>query len=219
MIINKARTRNNKAGKTKTPKIEVPELETDKVDNLPKKTQSKYDSLKDKEIVDIELFRAPIQSVLKTILEVATPGLKQLEKKLGYDNLYHLGMIITLKNDRKYIVEKNQNILIIGQKSYPNAEKLKVPVKAGITLKSMFNKTLSMMGSSKFYGYNFENNNCQTFIKSLLKSQSLLNPQANKFIEQDIPTLVENLPDRVKDIANLTTDIAGVLDRLQQQLL
>jgi hypothetical protein len=128
-------------------------------------------------------------------------------------------MIINLKNDRKYIVEKDENILIIGQKSYPQTEKLMVPVKAGLTLKSMFNKTLNSMGTENFYSYNFENNNCQTFIKSLLKSSSLLTQESNKFIEQDIPVLVQNMPDRVKDVANLTTDVASILDRLQQRFL
>lgn len=215
MILPKPRKIVRRIPPSKEPEKQV----DDAVNDLPKKTQSKYNTLRDKEITSIEIFRAPIQSVFKTLLEVATPGLKQLEKKLGYDNLYHLGMIITVKNDRKYIVEKNQNILIIGEKSYPNTEKIKIPLKGKITLGSMFNKALKGMGKDKFYGYNFETNNCQKFISSLLRYSNLLYPEANKFIEQDISTLIENMPSRIKDVANLTTDIASILDRLQQRFL
>jgi len=214
MILPKAR----KINRRNPPAKQADEKVDDKVDNLPKKTQSKYNSLKDKEITSIELFRAPIQSVIKKILDVASPGLKELQKKLGYDNLYHLGMIVNLKNDRKYIIEKDENILIVGEKSYPQTEKMMVPVKAKITIKSMFNNALKGMRSDKFYSYNFETNNCQTFIKSLLKYSGLLTGENSRFIEQDIPTLVQNMPDRVKDVANLTTDIASILDRFSQNI-
>lgn len=188
-----------------------------RITQLPAKTQSIYNSIKDIPIKSIQVFRKPLNKVLQLLINIASGGIDSIEKKFGYDNLYHLGMVVELENGDKYLIEKNQNILIKKGGIPSGAETMSIRLEGRkITLEYLFDRAIVGLGPSDFYNYNLSSTNCQHFIKNVLSKSGLLNSASKTFIEQDISDIVENIPSRIKDTTKLITDIASVVDKLSQ---
>lgn len=203
---------------SKRVKPSTPKQIDERVTELPAKSQSTYNTYKDALISSITLYRRPVNSVVQAILNFTSPGLKAAEKRLGYDNIYHLGAVIKIKGGPSLIVEKNQNVRIARGGVPAGAETLTVPVNRDITLSDMFTRAIIGVGKDAFYKYSAFSHNCQHFIRNLLAKSGLLNEESRKFIMQDVEQLVKAIPSRVQDATQLVTDFASVLDRFAQSL-
>ena len=103
--------------------------------------------------------------------------------------LYHLYLIVTMENGKRFIIEKNERINI--STTVPKAVQLLNVNGNGneIYVKELITKTKQMMGNQKFFNYNASSNNCQVFIANVLKSNGLLNDENYAFIKQDTSDL------------------------------
>ena len=125
-------------------------------------------------ITEIRVARTPLSKILSFFLNLASVG--EFEKRLSetpYDKLYHLFMII--KTDKgMYIVEKNEVIIVkrFNGRLTKQTEVLQTNLREGLSLNILLEKTWKNMGG-KFYTYKGQDNNCQFFINSILKSNGL----------------------------------------------
>jgi hypothetical protein len=70
---------------------------------------------------------------------------------------------------------------------------------------------MQAMGS-RFWDYDFRDNNCQDFIQALLSANGLLTSQAKTFIQQNVAdTLAKDIPKVSSDAALAATDLRGIL--------
>lgn len=204
---------------SKRNKPSTPKPVDDRIKDLPAKSQSVYNTYKDALISGITVYRKPVNSTIQAILNFTSPGLKQAEKKLGYDNIYHLGAVIKIKGGPSLIVEKLQNVRVARGGVPSGAESITIPVNKDMTLSDLFTRAIVGLGPQPFYQYNAFSTNCQHFIRNLLAKSGLLTEESRKFIMQDVDQLVKAIPSRVQDATQLVSDFAAVLDRLTQQLL
>lgn len=157
----------------------------------------------------------PISETFDTILNLISTGQFQKEKqKLNYDNMFHLFLVLELKNGLLIRLEKNQvlNIGIIS-KDFKKKSCLKVPMVKNLTINNLLNNALKNIGKS-FFLYNAENNNCQIFIDNLLTYSNLNNNTLKNYVLQNTKKLINNLPSITKDLINGATDLAGFFDIL-----
>lgn len=168
-------------------------------------------------VKEIYVGRNPIQSYVTKLLNVLTLGkLEDQKKKMAYDDLYHLYMIVVLDTGFPVLVEKNSviNIQPVPTSYKDKAESIiKVPINKVITFGDMMNKTQKDVGES-FFKYDHVNNNCQYFVMNILKSNGLLTKEANDFIMQNILEVLKTSPTYASTIARLATETSAKLDRL-----
>jgi hypothetical protein len=195
-------------------KKSTPKKIDERITDLPGKSQSVYNTYKDALISGITVYRKPVSKVVQSILNFTAPGLKEAEKKLGYDEIFHLGAVIKIKGGPSLIVEKLQNVRVARGGVPSGAETITVPVNREMTLSDLFTRLIVGVGKEAFYRYSAFSTNCQHFIRNLLAKSGLLNEESRKFIMQDVAQLVKAIPSRVQDATQLVTDFAAVLERL-----
>jgi hypothetical protein len=167
---------------------------------------------------DIAVYRVPVNSAILGILNAASLGaIRKNMQKVGYDKLYHLYMVVQLK-DRKeghryLLIEKNE-IVNIEERSnllakHETLSAAKSP-RLRLTLRQLFEETIQRVGSERFWGYSATNYNCQRFVLDLLETAYLGNvpPPLRQFVYQDKVREVVDSP-QVSQLANEVTDIAG----------
>lgn len=179
--------------------------------------RSLLEKIGNKEIISITLQRNPIETVLKSMLDVLTLGrFSEQTKKLGYDKIFHLSAIIQLKDYPKPItVEKNEviNISEIPVPLKKNGERLNVPINKKITLNEMLDNSIKNLGS-KFFLYDAFTNNCQMFLRDLLKFSGLLTSNINTWIMQDAKKIAEGLPFWSSRVFKEITNAGAWFDRV-----
>jgi hypothetical protein len=171
----------------------------------------------DRKIKSITLQRVPIESTLKGVLDLITLGqYSKTTKKLGYDRVFHLSSIITLEGlSYPIVVEKNE-VISISRKIPPmkrGGSRLNVPVTKEITLNEMLNNASSKLGS-RFYLYDAFTNNCQMFIRDILKYSGLLTPDIENWIMQDAQAILKGLPIYTKYATKGLTDLGAQFNRI-----
>ena len=160
--------------------------------------------------------RVPIESTLKNILNVISLGkFKEQTKKLGYDKVFHLSLIVVCENGTQLVIEKNE-VINISTKIPPmkkGGERMNVTINKPITLNELLNNAQSRMGS-KFFLYQAFTNNCQMFIDSLLTYSGLNTPELKKFILQDAGKILEGMPFYMKDLTTGITNLGAQFNRI-----
>jgi hypothetical protein len=180
-------------------------------------------------ITAISVGRKPIQAAITKLGNLATGGeLLRAIKRVGYDSLFHLYSIITLRPNTlqgkgagliKLVIEKNDVINI--SESLPavgkDTEMITVSsVSSGtevITLKEFLERTRHRMGDKKYFSYDAGNNNCQTYITNLLKANNLGTQKDFEFIQQPTAELLEGFP-ALKKIIDVATNLGARVDLL-----
>jgi len=163
-----------------------------------------------KMIKSIELYRYPVQEYLPILMDILTFGkFSKAKNELNYDKMFHLGMIITLEDNQKLLIEKNEVINISTNVSEPehNAkiEKLIVAVDTPMTLNEFLSKARLRMGDKDYFSYEPLSTNCQNYIKNLLEASGLYGQRENHFVFQDVEGIARQLPGISKKI------ISGIL--------
>lgn len=195
-------------------KILAPRL--DRFSNTSKDTLLKYGN---DEVVVIELVRTPINEKLNSVLNGISFGQwRELMDEYGFDKLYHLGMVCTLINGRRIIVEKNEEINV-NTNWNENVNHMTSYKKVNLrgqklSINEMLFKTEKAMGEYNFFDYDAFTNNCQVFIQTILTTNNLINPQLNKFLYQDVKAMTSKLPKYVGKIAKGTTRLGNIFAKL-----
>jgi hypothetical protein len=190
-------------------------------DRLPYNVKRYIEDNSDKRIEQMWVYRQPIQSVLTKIFNILSLSKwDEAKNKLGYDDMFHLYIIVQLNDNTRIIMEKNQDINI----GPPNAEKFngdKIEINLNgkqPTLLELLENTRKYMGDNDFYTYDSFKNNCQHWVYALLKSNNLLTPQLETFIKQDAEELLKTLPDFAGALANKVTDAGSNVNRFLQTI-
>jgi len=147
----------------------------------------------DKVITKLVIQRAPIKTVpVDSLMNLITNGnFNKSLQEYGYDKLFHLFVIITLEDQTEISLEKNETIQMKKSPQKSNYESLNVSLSGKvITLNELMEKTSNLMGSN-FFPYHPINNNCQTFISSVMKAIGLNTSQIDTFVNQPVDKLFE----------------------------
>jgi hypothetical protein len=166
----------------------------------------------DATIQTIQVGRTPLTGVIHNILKIVSLGeIEKNRKKLGYDDIYHLFLLITLSDGYSFKIERNQRVSVSAPSVTNRTQIISIPIDKEITLNQLIKNGEN--GSSEFWSYNPVTRNCQAFVKSILKRNGLLTPEADKFITQNAAKLLENSP-LTEKFASKITDFSGRLDIL-----
>jgi hypothetical protein len=169
-------------------------------------------------IRSIRIGRTPLPSAINSVLNIVTLGaFQKLVKQSPYDKLFHLFSIIELDNGTKILLEKNEaiNMKVVSSYNPPNteyAESTYIP--SELTFKELLDNGQKIQGA-KWFKYNGTSNNCQLFIIAVLKGSSILTPELQDFIQQDVKTIFQTLP-ITKKIMNTVTGLGAVVDIIQK---
>jgi hypothetical protein len=171
----------------------------------------------DKKITKIEIQRVPIDKGVKILMDSLSFGqYSKTTKKLGYDRVFHLSMIIRLEGlSYPLVVEKNA-VINISTKIPPmkkGGARLQVPVTKEITLNEMLENTRKLQGTNMFL-YDAFKRNCQMFIRDLLKNSQLITPEIEAFIMQDAGKILEGMPFYFSSVAKGLTNLSAQFNRI-----
>jgi hypothetical protein len=177
---------------------------------LPPTVRNMIDKIGNDKITSLTLFRTPI-TVSKILNYISRGEFNNILKKQGYDNAFHLAVLI----NGKYVLDK-QEVIHLENGSIPNqAETLPIEIgNSDLTINDLLENTKNKMGSD-FTPYSAKNNNCQDFILAMLQANKLADADNTKFVKQDAKSIFEQLPQYAEVLTNLITDTAGAVERLQ----
>jgi hypothetical protein len=149
----------------------------------------------------------------------------EMKGKLGYDDIFHLYMVVKYDDGTTAIIEKNQDINIdddINRIYTEGTQKIAVNMSYYPTLGELLENTKQYMGESRFYKYDAFNRkgggNCQDFIAGVLVGNKLINEQLRNFIIQDTTSILKSLPQYTNTIARVSTDTGSYINRFLQTI-
>ena len=156
-------------------------------------------------IYTITIFRSPINSMIKNILELSSL------QNIQYDQLFHLGLIF----NNQVLLEKNSIInMNLNSRLPKDTEFINIKFNQSITINQFINNGLQYMGLDKFFSYSSYDNNCQDFALSLLYANGVDDNGLISFIKQDISSIFANNP-YLRRFTNNITDVHGRLTTLK----
>jgi hypothetical protein len=174
-------------------------------DSMPNNVKNMLETYGTQNITNINVCRVPIRRGLLNALNFLSAGkIYKNEKELGYDNLFHLFMVLTLENGTKLSLEKNE---IVNLKPYttPRENSECRPMSVGmktITLNELIDNVEKRMGT-RTYHYDVISNNCQVFLTNILQASGLSNSDIESFINQDVKEVLKGIPRTMISIAGI----------------
>ena len=165
---------------------------------------------KNLEVESIILRKAPVQAALEYALEAFSLGKwTDAKKKLGYDSMFHLSVLV----NGKFVVEKLARININTPIDNPaNAEFEVVKVTGKVTLGEMMEKTQKHM-EGKFFPYDPFQNNCQDFVNGVMEANKDVFEYGTKqkeFVKQSVDNMIQDLPEFLPKFARTVTSLGGL---------
>jgi len=174
-----------------------------------KEILSKFGDFK---ITSAEVIRKPIEKLWNTVLSSISKNYKSELKKQSYDELYHLCIVFTLVNGKRIMIEKNAVIQItVNPPPIKNSESVTINNFPDISINQILKASHDKIGSSAFFRYSANKNNCQHFIFNLLKNSNISTPELEQFIMQSVDKLFN--PTLTK-FSKTLTDIGGTATML-----
>lgn len=148
-----------------------------------KKIINKYGDYK---IVKMYVCKQKLSNIIDFIINIIT--FYKYSKHLQNNKMYHIGLIIILKNSQNKLkilkIDKMSTSIYIDENFKINScKKIKnVSIhKNKYSLKELLDKTKKNMGEINFFNWELQINNCQHFVKNLIKS---IQKKKNKIIIQ-----------------------------------
>jgi len=134
----------------------------------------------------ILIFRKPIMSLINIPVKMLN--------NIPYDKYYHLYIVVSLVNGKRYRIEKNERINITDKISYNKDTKYRIimNIPDNLTMNSMLDNCRNQMSDEKFFTYHPFNNNCQVFITNLLTASKIEIFGYYGFINQDVQYINKN---------------------------
>ena len=182
-----------------------------------KKILSKYGK---EDILAIRLGRRPINDKVETAFNLISLGKwKEGRAKYFYDVLFHLFIIITLKDGTKLSLEKNSIVTMTINDSRCSDKDVQCKelnyTANSITVEDFVTKPLARIGKEDYFVYSPFKQNCQMFVSQVLSTFGLLTPEVKQFVYQDISELVKDLPFYVKLIGKTVTDVDATYRKIK----
>jgi hypothetical protein len=175
-------------------------------------------------IIGLQLCRSPLASVIRNLFNYATTGKFNEQLKIrGMDDIFHLWLNITLTNgidtftiktEKTSIVEFSDKDLIAKDcfviEDIPNDNQL--------TLNQFFENAIKIHPFD-FYLYDGRNNNCQEYVRSLLKGSGYLSEEANEFLYQNAEELFNNLGYSGKIVGNFVKILSNLAANITRYVI
>ncbi len=166
-------------------------------------------------VIGLQLCRSPLPSVIRNLINYITLGNFNEEMKIrGMDDIFHLWLNITLTNgedtftiktEKRSIIEFSDQDLIAQDcfviKGIPDDNQL--------TLNELFENAIKIHPFD-FYLYDGRNNNCQEYVRSLLKGSGYLSEEANQFLYQNAQQLFDSLGFRGQLVGNFIKRLSNL---------
>lgn len=163
-------------------------------------------------INNITLQRTSIEKSYRYVLDILSFGSSERTmKKLSYDDLYHLALILHMSNGDILKFEKNEVVQLV-RVSEIKGQSLNVPMKKPIVLNDFISTTLNKLGENKYWLYSTEVNNCQLFVYSHLINNGLANEENNKFVNQNALQVIGQENTALIKTSKFLTDAAALFD-------
>ncbi len=174
-------------------------------------------------IDEMHVCRKPIHPVINGLINAISLGQYEKNKaKLYYDDMFHLFILAKMSRGDQQIsvkMEKNHVINIelsddVGEECLPvnlssSTLKLNEFIKNGQVFQQMGH--LGKKFSKDFYNYNPVNNNCQSFVTTLLRGNKLDTKELEDFTLQNAQEILTGYS---AQLGSYVTDLAGRFDRL-----
>ena len=195
------------------------------------KTKANLEKFGDYPINYMQIRRVPISSTLDLVLQGVSLGeWERLKKKYGFDNFFHLSMVVGLRGAKDITLNTGKKMKVAKQLAIEKLEVVSVNenVIAGegmqtqdvplagksFTINDMFRKARDRVGDATFFAYSaLGKNNCQDFIALLLDVEGLYRAEEKAFVYQNISELVAELPAFTKGFAQTVTDLGALVNK------
>ena len=165
-------------------------------------------------VTKIVVCRQPVTPFIEKVATLISLGKWDAnKKKLGYDKMLHLFMIITLNNGKTFKLEKNHLPEISSNTTIPK-DHMNVGKSPNISWADFLYRAERTAGGDRLYVYDAIRANCQNFVHDCLKGADVLTPELNKYIMQNATAVIEGLP-WFEKLARKLTDTRNVLDVAQ----
>ena len=180
----------------------------------------------DYEVIRGMIYRSPVQSFVKTALNVLSFGKFKQNVSKNFDDVYHLYMILEMINkEGKYVyllTEKTPNIQIEKRSSLATGEKNAEGIEVVLPKSVLFKDVIDLAMKENPQGiqkYTADKYNCQQYILSLLNAMYELDDRTvpadlKDFIYQDPMKLFEGLESIAKVSNFITGDLAHTFNRI-----
>jgi hypothetical protein len=157
-----------------------------------------------KPIRRIIVSRIPVSGKVQYLAELITLGQWSANmKKLNYEDVYHLFMIVELDDGILFKIEKNSRVDITLNNNKLGDTMINI-TDINNTLNDMFDNAEKLYGNERIYRYDPFKTNCQVLLIDLLTAINKITPELRTYIMQQASMLVEN--DLLKYLAKLGTD-------------
>lgn len=203
------------------------------INDFSSKTAAQLKRYGDYPVVAVQVRRVPIHKALDMALQGVSGGKwEELKTKYGFDQFFHLSMVVTLKGKKKVTLKpgEGRGMILVPKKLAieklevvsvndnievgPGMETLEVAVKQPFTINEMFTKARASLGDSTFFSYSaLGGNNCQNFIKVLLDVEGLYSEPVADFVFQDISSLAAELPGSTRAFADTVTHLGALANK------
>jgi hypothetical protein len=190
---------------------------------LPPNSKKWLDNYASDVITKVTIKRAPVHRAIGSFLNLASGGrFNEGKKDLGYDDLFHLSLVIEHKNPTTGKVTESQ-LEKLERVSFsnkiteaPNTETINVEIPGNQIIGDVVLRWMEKMGDD-FYIYDAFANNCQTFIGGFLKATEALNaPGVKAFIYQNAKQLLEKQPGYLGNLAKSITNLGAIVNQVIQ---
>jgi hypothetical protein len=181
-----------------------------------KTTLNKYGNIPVESLV---IYRTPIKGIFNRIINFISLGKwDELRQKYGFDNLFHLALVATVRG-KNVIIEKNEVVNVsTSYRTDSDTQVQNIPLSGKVfTINEMLETARRQVGDHTFFDYDAFNNNCQFFIKYLLEAMGLYTQSAKEFLFQDLKKIYEELPSYVPSVIKGITKTGAVVSKLTGQ--
>ena len=161
-------------------------------------------------ITHIDVCRTPLAGGVRKFINLITlGGFEAARKRLGYDKIFHLYMLLTFADGKTVRIDKNETVQVNSPADHGGT--CLSAGNPGIDLKTFFEKGEAKAGSQNAYWvYNPITANCQKFVMDSLSGCGLITSSLKTFIFQDAAQLVKSEP--IRKVLTSVTNIAGRAD-------
>jgi hypothetical protein len=160
-----------------------------------------------KKLRRIIVSRKPVSAKIQYVANLVTlGGWTENMKKLNYDDVYHLFMLVELDDGTLFKLEKNSRVDITLNDNKLGDTMINID-NIDSTLNDMFNNAEQKYGLERIYRYDPFKTNCQMLLVDLISAINKITPELKTYIMQTASSLIES--DVIKLIAKNITDGAA----------
>lgn len=189
-------------------------------ENVPTGRFNEYlEKNKDKKIKSIKVGRKPIVPIIKKALDILSFGkFSKKQKELQYEDVFHQYTIIEYENGEKVKIEKNQTVMT-NPVNTEDEKDILINIDTrdkNLNVKDLMNNASKNDKDKNFWKYDAKNSNCQGMVADIVRNNNLIpDVDTSKILKtQDARSLVETIPEPLRGIPLLITNLGSAADKV-----